>query len=136
MSNDNPGANPNEAHNRGGDGVTVAETFAGLITAFETAAEELDAKAAEENIEGAFEQFYIDHKPTVQDIERFGTAMTGNVQAGASNVASTDANAALEYLRVDGFQYVRAPEVDPNSNAGSLLNRHVNDNTDRYLPES
>jgi hypothetical protein len=135
LSGNNPGGNPGEADSRGQDGTTVADTFAGLISAFDSASEDLDRAVAEPGIKGSFAKFFDNNEQTVRDVQRFGLTMTNNVRSGASQVASTDVESAQRYNRVDGFQHVRpAARVDPDSSTGSLLNRHVNGDTERYLP--
>ncbi|MDT0302509.1 hypothetical protein [Streptomonospora wellingtoniae] len=130
------GANPNDAGSRGGEAVTVAETFQGLKHSFTTAVDFLDAVAADEGIKGAFSSFGADHAVQMSEIQTHGERMGGNIQAGSTRITRTDSEAETYYYGV-GYQYQeQAAEGrgDYDTPMQGLLNRHVNDDTARYSP--
>lgn len=134
---DDVGANPNEAGSQGGNAVTVAETFQGLRHSFTTAIDFLDAIAADETIKGAFGTFGEQHVSGMQEIQTHGERIGGNIQAGSTRISGTDSETEADYSGVS-LQYQQTADEaagDYDSTMDGLLNRYINDGTDRYAPE-
>ncbi|GAB3463606.1 hypothetical protein GCM10027570_50840 [Streptomonospora sediminis] len=122
---DDVAANANDAGSKGGEAVTVAETFQGLRHSFTTAVDFLNTVAADEGIKGAFSAFGEAHIAQMQELQTHGERMGGNIQAGATRVSITD---------IDNHNRYNAASTDGDTAADRLLSRFVNDSSDRYVP--
>ncbi|ASU83742.1 hypothetical protein CDO52_13980 [Nocardiopsis gilva YIM 90087] len=113
---DEAGANPNDAHKKGGDALSLADTFVNFQNDFIDAVEDAATAAAEEGIKKCYPDYGEKYSVQMSKIEDHGKKLSGNVQAGAAETAHTD------FCAKDGYQ----PATD------SLLSRRINKKTDPY----
>lgn len=133
---DDVAANANDAGGKGGDAVTVAETFQGLRHSFTTAVDFLNTVAADEGIKGAFSAFGEARITQMQELQSHGERMGGNIQAASTRITGTDSESETNYHGV-ALQYEeQSAEAagDYDAPRDGLLNRYVNSGTDRYTP--
>ncbi len=90
MSGSGVGSNPAEAAAAARIGQRVSNALNGISRRFETTAENLDSASLEAKINGAFSDYYIEHKQAVETVERNGPTISRNAEAGAERISTTD----------------------------------------------
>lgn len=90
MSGSGVGSNTGEAAAAARIGQRVSDALDGISRRFETTADNLDSASLEAKINGAFSDYYIDHKQAVQTVESNGRTISRNAEAAAERISGTD----------------------------------------------
>lgn len=91
------GANPIEALEGGELAETLAEAMAGLADMFDLVMEDAETVAQREEVSSALRAYKEEYSPAIVEAQEHGLQLANNIQAGASQTALNDLEAAQEY---------------------------------------
>ncbi|WP_017569956.1 hypothetical protein [Nocardiopsis halotolerans] len=94
---DEAGANPIEALEGGQLAEALAEAMAGLADMFDLIMEDAETVAHEDGVESALRSYKEEYAPTIVEVQEHGLQLANNIQAGASETALNDLEAAETY---------------------------------------
>ncbi|MFB4319829.1 hypothetical protein [Actinomadura sp. 21ATH] len=84
------GVNPNGAVSAGGEAGTIAMSFRGITTMFQSAVDVAYLRAAESPIQSGYAEYGTDNVSKMARVQAHGEALSGNVEAGGADAARTD----------------------------------------------
>ncbi|MEU3019074.1 hypothetical protein ABZ635_16940 [Nocardiopsis sp. NPDC007018] len=105
MTDSEVAANPEAVEAAARIAERVSGALDGVTHAFETRAELLDEASVEARINGAFSDYFVEHKEAVRTVEENGTTIARNARAAGERISTTDFEAGL------GFRH---PTLDPH----------------------
>jgi hypothetical protein len=91
------GANPIEALEGGELAEALAEAMAGLADMFDLIMEDAETVAQRDEVSSALRAYKEEYAPALVEVQEHGLQLANNIQAGASETALNDLEAAEEY---------------------------------------
>ncbi|QUX31121.1 hypothetical protein KGD83_11880 [Nocardiopsis akebiae] len=91
------GANPIEALQGGELAEALAEAMAGLADMFDLIMEDAETVAQRDEVSSALRAYKEEYAPTLVEMQEHGLRLANNIQAGASETALNDLEAAEHY---------------------------------------